>query len=75
MCNNSSRNNRPKVARIKLLLISYILPESLVFNSTRVFLFLASLLLIAIVIPFNPYSHLNFLLFTILRSVYIITNL
>ena len=45
--------------------INYLLPESLVLTGARI-LFLVSLLCCSIVDPYDPYSPLNFLFFSIL---------
>ena len=47
--------NKPK-------LINYLLPESFVFTCARI-LFLVSLLFVALLDPFDPYSPFKFLLF------------
>ena len=52
------RYNEPKVG-ITLLLISYLLPEYFVLASIRMLL-LVSFLFVAVVIPFDSYSPLNF---------------
>ena len=53
--------NKPKVG-IKKTFINYQLPESFMFTCVRI-LFLVSLLFVALLDPFDPYSPFKFLLF------------
>ena len=53
--------NKPRVG-IKLLYVNYLLPESLVFTCARI-LFFSSLLFVALLDPFDPYSPFKFLIF------------